>query len=136
MNHAYIRIGGVIMDIHEEGARKIAEFLDVMPRRIDEYETILDENPIWLRAQPGRRGALGRRRLALGVTGPMLRAAGVAADLRKDAPYCGYETYEFDVPVRQEADAYARYAVAPGRDARVDADRRAVPRSARRSRGP
>ncbi len=49
--------------------------------------------------------------LALGVTGPMLRAAGVPADLRKDMPYGGYETYDFDVPVRNDADAYARYAI-------------------------
>jgi NADH-quinone oxidoreductase subunit D len=111
MNHAYIRIGGVIMDIAEEGRSKIAEFLDVMPGRIDEYETILDENPIWLERNRGVGRLSSEDALELGVTGPMLRAAGVGIDVRKDEPYCGYETYEFDVPVREEADAYARYAV-------------------------
>jgi NADH-quinone oxidoreductase subunit D len=111
MNHAYIRIGGVIMDIHEEGRGKIADFLDVMPGRIDEYESILDENPIWLERNRGVGVLSAADALELGVTGPMLRAAGLPLDVRKDAPYCGYETYEFDVPVRDEADAYARYAV-------------------------
>jgi NADH-quinone oxidoreductase subunit D len=111
MNHAYIRIGGVIMDIHEEGRGKIAEFLDVMPSRIDEIETILNENPIWLERNQGVGMLSADDALELGVTGPMLRAAGVPADLRKDAPYSGYETYDFDVPLRQEADAYARYVI-------------------------
>jgi NADH-quinone oxidoreductase subunit D len=111
MNHAYIRIGGVIMDISEEGRGKIAEFLDVMPSRIDEYETILNENPIWLERNVGVGVLSGDDALELGVTGPMLRAAGVTADLRKDFPYSGYETYDFDVPVRDEADSYARYVV-------------------------
>ena len=111
MNHAYIRIGGVIMDISEEGRGKIADFLDVMPSRIDEYETILNDNPIWLERNVGVGVLSADDALELGVTGPMLRAAGVPADLRKDAPYSGYETYDFDVPVRREADAYARYAV-------------------------
>ena len=111
MNHAYIRIGGVIMDVGEEGRGKIAEFLDVMPSRIDEYETILNDNPIWLERNVGVGKLSAEDALELGVTGPMLRAAGVAADLRKDAPYSGYETYDFEVPVRSEADAYARYAV-------------------------
>jgi len=111
MNHNYIRIGGVIMDLHEEGVGKIRDFLDVMPQRIDELETILDENPIWIERNRGV-GLLGAEdALALGVTGPLLRAAGVAADLRKDMPYSGYETYDFDVPTRTEADCYARYAV-------------------------
>ena len=111
MNHAYIRIGGVIMDIHEEGRGKIAEFLDVMPSRIDEYETILNDNPIWIERNRGVGVLSADDALELGVTGPMLRSAGVAADVRKDAPYSGYETYDFDVPVRQEADAYARYSI-------------------------
>ena len=82
-----------------------------MPKRIDDYETLLNDNPIWLERNVGVGVLSAEDALALGVTGPMLRSAGVAADLRKDEPYCGYETYEFDVPVRTEADAYARYEI-------------------------
>ena len=109
MNHAYIRIGGVLMDLPDDGPRKIRELLDVMPRRIDEYDTLLSQNPIWLERNVGVGVLSAERCLELGVTGPVLRAAGVAADLRKDMPYSGYETYDFDVPVRTDADAYARY---------------------------
>jgi NADH-quinone oxidoreductase subunit D len=111
MNHNYIRIGGVIMDIERDGADKIRNFLKVMPGRIDEYQTILDRNPIWQERNVGIGKLSAGDALALGVTGPMLRAAGVAADLRKDAPYCGYETYDFDVPTRTEADSYSRYVI-------------------------
>jgi NADH-quinone oxidoreductase subunit D len=111
MNHAYIRIGGVIMDLPEDGAEQLRELLRVLPGRIDEYEDLLSANPIWLERNVGVAPLPAERCLELGVTGPILRAAGVAADLRKDEPYCGYETYEFDVPVRTEADAYARYLV-------------------------
>jgi NADH-quinone oxidoreductase subunit D len=111
MNHAYIRIGGVIMDIGDEGLRMIHRFLEDMPARIDDYETLLDENPIWLERNVGIGVLKADDALALGVTGPLLRSAGVPIDLRKDEPYCGYETYDFDVPVRTEADSYARYQV-------------------------
>ena len=82
-----------------------------MPKRIDDYETILNDNPIWLERNVGVGVLSAERALALGVTGPMLRAAGVPSDLRKDMPYCGYETYDFDVITRTEADAYARYRI-------------------------
>jgi NADH-quinone oxidoreductase subunit D len=111
MNHAYIRIGGVIMDLPDDGESRIRSFLDEMPRRIDEYEAILTENPIWLQRNVGVGTLSADQALELGVTGPILRAAGSAADVRKDEPYCGYETYEFDVPVEHGADAYARYLV-------------------------
>ena len=111
MNHAYIRPGGVIMDLPEDGPRRIARFLDAMPARIDDYERLLNDNPIWLERNVGVGVLPADEALALGVTGPLLRAAGVAVDLRKDEPYSGYETYDFDVPVRTEADSYARYLV-------------------------
>jgi len=111
MNHAYIRPGGVVMDLHEDGPRQIRDLLDVLPRRIDEYETLLNDNPIWRERNEGVAILPADRCLALGVTGPLLRAAGAAIDLRKDMPYCGYETFDFDVPTRTEADAYARYRV-------------------------
>jgi NADH-quinone oxidoreductase subunit D len=111
MNHAYIRIGGVLMDLPEDGPAAIRRLLKLLPRRIDEYETLLNENPIWLDRNRGVGVLPAEDALALGVTGPILRAAGVASDLRKDMPYGTYETYDFDVPTRTEADAYARYAV-------------------------
>jgi NADH-quinone oxidoreductase subunit D len=109
MNHAYIRIGGVIMDLPSDGTGMVRDFLEMMPGRIDEYETLLDDNPIWVERNRGVGVLTAEDCLALGVTGPILRAAGIPADLRKDVPYSGYETYEFDVPVATEADAYARY---------------------------
>ena len=111
MNHSYIRPGGVIMDLPPEGPRMIAKFLDTMPARIDDYERILNDNPIWLERNVGVGKLSAEDALALGVTGPILRSAGVPIDLRKDEPYSGYETYDFDVPVRTEADAYARYVI-------------------------
>ena len=111
MNHNYIRIGGVIMDIDDEGIPKIEKFLQEMPKRIDEYESILNENPIWLERNVGVGVLSAEDALAFGVTGPILRSAGVPADVRKDAPYSGYETYDFDVPVRTEGDAYGRYLI-------------------------
>jgi len=111
MNHAYIRPGGVIMDLPPDGARRIAKFLDTMPARIDDYERLLNDNPIWLERNVGVGMLSAEDALAFGVTGPLLRAAGAPVDLRKDEPYSGYETYDFDVPVRTEADSYARYVV-------------------------
>ena len=111
MNHNYIRIGGVIMDIDDEGLPKIRKFLQDMPKRIDDYETLLNDNPIWRERNVGVGKLNVEDALALGVTGPLLRAAGLAADVRKDAPYSGYETYEFDVPTRAEGDSYARYTL-------------------------
>jgi NADH-quinone oxidoreductase subunit D len=109
MNHSFIRPGGVIMDLPPDGPRMIARFLDTMPARIDDYERLLNENPIWLERNVGVGKLSAEDALALGVTGPILRSAGVPVDLRKDEPYSGYETYDFDVPVSTQADAYARY---------------------------
>ena len=111
MNHSYIRPGGVIMDLPPDGPRMIAKLLDTMPARIDDYERILNDNPIWLERNVGVGKLSAEDALAFGVTGPILRSAGVPIDLRKDEPYSGYETYDFDVPVRTEADAYSRYVI-------------------------
>ena len=111
MNHSYIRPGGVIMDLPPDGPRMIAKLLDTMPARIDDYERILNDNPIWLERNVDVGKLSAEDALAFGVTGPILRSAGVPIDLRKDEPYSGYETYDFDVPVRTEADAYSRYVI-------------------------
>ena len=111
MNHAYIRIGGLVMDLPEGAEAGILEFLRLMPERIGEYEDLLTDNPIWRERTQGIGKVPAQDLLALGVTGPLLRAAGVARDLRKDEPYSGYESYAFEVPVRTESDCYARYEV-------------------------
>jgi NADH-quinone oxidoreductase subunit D len=111
MNHSYIRIGGLAMDLPEGAEEKIRGFLKEMPKRIDEYEGLLSGNPIWLERNKGVGVLTSDQCLALGVTGPMLRAAGVAHDLRTAPPYSGYEQYDFEVPTRTEADCYARYEV-------------------------
>jgi NADH-quinone oxidoreductase subunit D len=111
MNHAYVRIGGVVMDLPDGGLDHIGDFLAMMPGRIREYENLLSKNPIWLERNVGVGVLPAAEALSFGVTGPILRAAGLARDVRKDEPYCGYETYEFDVPVREAGDCYARFEV-------------------------
>ena len=109
MNHAWVRPGGVSQDMPEGTESKIRAFVDEMRRKADEYEDLLTNNPIWIERTRGI-GVLDERQcLDLGVTGPMLRASGLALDVRKTEPYCGYERYEFEVPTATGADVYARY---------------------------
>jgi NADH-quinone oxidoreductase subunit D len=111
MNHAYVRVGGLSMDLPDGAVERIRDFLRVLPGRIHEYEGLLSGNPIWRQRTVGIGYVSPEDLLALGVTGPMLRAAGTPWDLRKDMPFAGYETYEFDVPTRTEGDCFARYEV-------------------------
>jgi NADH-quinone oxidoreductase subunit D len=111
MNMAYIRPGGVAQDVPPEAITKIREFLKLMPRKLKEYEDLLSGQPIWRERTQGVAVLDVTGCLALGVTGPVLRSAGLAWDLRKTQPYCGYENYEFDVPVRETGDVWARYEV-------------------------
>ncbi|MEX2458609.1 MAG: NADH dehydrogenase (quinone) subunit D, partial [Actinomycetota bacterium] len=111
MNHAYVRIGGLVMDLPEGGIDMIRGFLETMPGRIDEYEALLSENPIWLERNVGVGHLSPEDAIGLGVTGPMLRASGVAHDLRRDEPYLGYQDYDFEVVTRTEGDCYARYMI-------------------------
>lgn len=111
MNHAYNRVGGVVMDLPDGADAKIREFLAIMPGRIDEYETLLNENPIWVERTQGVGYLSPERIAAWNVTGPVARAAGIARDLRKEEPYGIYEAFEFDVPTQTASDCYARYLV-------------------------
>jgi NADH-quinone oxidoreductase subunit D len=111
MNHAYIRIGGVVMDLPPESTERIGDFLDMMPGRIHEFETLLSANPIWLERNVGVGVLPPEDALRFGVTGPTLRASGVPRDVRKDEPYGGYDSYDFDVITRGTADCFARYEV-------------------------
>jgi len=111
MNHAYVRPGGVAQDLPPGAVEKIRELITILPKRIDGYETLLTGQPIWKARQVGIGVLDAAGCIALGVTGPMLRAAGIPWDLRKEQPYCGYENYEFDVPTRTDGDCWARYEV-------------------------
>lgn len=111
MNHAFIRPGGVAADLPDGVEDKIAAVLDALPAQIDEVEALLTENPIW-KARTKGIGYLDLTGcMALGVTGPVLRSTGLPQDLRKSAPYCGYENYDFDVVTDSACDSYGRYLI-------------------------
>jgi NADH-quinone oxidoreductase subunit D len=111
MMTSYFRIGGLALEAPLDFFPRTRAFLDAMPARIDEYEDILTGNPIWM----GRLKNVGHLSaadaIALGVTGPPLRASGVDWDLRRDMPYSSYEKFQFKVPVSQDCDVWARYVV-------------------------
>ncbi len=111
MNHSYIRPGGVVMDLPPGSLEQVGDFLRRMPGRIHEYEALLSRNPIWVERNVGIGVLPAADAIGFGVTGPALRASGVARDVRKDEPYSDYETFEFDVPVRVAGDCYARFEV-------------------------
>ncbi|MFI7419310.1 NADH-quinone oxidoreductase subunit D [Nonomuraea sp. NPDC049684] len=111
MNHAYVRPGGVSVDLPAGAVDKVGEFLKEMPKRIKDIRKLLDENPVYVRRtrDVGYLDLTGC--MALGITGPILRAAGLPWDLRKSQPYSGYETYEFEVATERGCDVYSRYLV-------------------------
>jgi len=111
MNMAYVRPGGVVQDLPEEAVGKIRDFVKTMPGHIKTYEDLLSGNPVW-RARIQGVGFLDLTgAMALGITGPVLRSAGLPWDLRKTEPYCGYENYDFDVPTQTTGDVWGRYLV-------------------------
>jgi NADH-quinone oxidoreductase subunit D len=114
MNHAYVRPGGLAQDVPDEAIARIREFLRFMPDRLESYEALLSGNPIWQQRTQGVAVLDATGCLALGITGPVLRSAGLPWDLRKTMPYLGYETYDFDVPTSTDADVWGRYQVRLG----------------------
>jgi NADH-quinone oxidoreductase subunit D len=111
MNHAYVRPGGVSQDLPSGAIEKLREFLAVMPHQLGDIRALLDAAPIYLARTRNIAFLDVAGCMALGVTGPILRAAGLPWDLRKSQPYCGYETYEFDVPTQSSCDVFGRYMV-------------------------
>jgi len=111
MNHNYIMPGGVWQDLPDGWRTPVEDFLAIFPGRLAEYGELLTGNPIWRQRTQGV-AVIGRSQaIALGASGPTLRACGVAWDIRKAFPYSGIDRYEFDVPTRTEGDVFARYAV-------------------------
>jgi NADH-quinone oxidoreductase subunit D len=111
MHTRYFQVGGVIEDIPPGFERKLREFLKIMPARADQYGAILRSNEIVLRRLRGTCELGADELLALGVTGPLLRAAGRPWDLRKAMPYSSYEDFSFKIPVGEVGDNYDRFAV-------------------------
>jgi NADH-quinone oxidoreductase subunit D len=111
MMTSYIRIGGLALEPPAGWREMVKKFLDMMPGRIDEYETLLTKNRIWMGRLEGVGYLPPDELIALSTTGPGLRAAGIPYDNRKMFPYCSYEEFDFDVPTRTESDAFARYLV-------------------------
>jgi NADH-quinone oxidoreductase subunit D len=111
MMTTYIRPGGLWRDVPVEFEATVRNFIKIFPSRVDEYERLLTKNPILLRRTKGIGILKPEVALQYGVTGPMLRASGIAHDLRKAQPYSGYEQYEFIVPTQTGCDTYARYLV-------------------------
>ncbi len=109
MMTSYFRIGGLALPHPRGWQKRVKDFVDIFASRVDQYEELLTNNRIWT----GRTKGIGyislEDMLDLGVTGPMLRAAGLKVDARKDTPYSSYEKFDFEVPTRTENDVYARY---------------------------
>ena len=109
MMASYFRPGGLWRDVPEDFEPAVRRFLDFFPERIEEYEALLKENPIFLRRTKGIGVISAEQALAWGVTGPGLRATGVDWDIRKSLPYLTYDQYDFDVPLGENGDVYDRY---------------------------
>ena len=108
---SWIVPGGLRGDAPEGWFERCAAVVDELPMRFGEYETLLDQNPIWRERTQGVGCITVDECLNLGVSGPTLRASGLAYDVRKVAPYCGFERYDFHVPVGTFGDVYDRYRV-------------------------
>jgi NADH-quinone oxidoreductase subunit D len=111
MNHNYICPGGVWQDLPEGWETPVLDFIELFPHRLKEYEDLLTDNPIWRQRTEKVAFISKEDALALGVTGPTLRACGVPWDIRKAFPYSGIEQYEFEVPTATDGDVFSRYAV-------------------------
>ncbi len=111
MMASYFRVGGLAADLPPGFEDKVQAFLETFPARLQEYEALLTENPLWRQRTVGI-GAISREdAIAMGLSGPGLRACGVAYDVRKAHPYSSYERYQFDVPLGKVGDVYDRYMV-------------------------
>ena len=111
MNHNYIRPGGVAADLPADWRDDVSRLIELIEPRLDEYDTLLTGQPIWRERLQGVGVISAAEAVALGVTGPMLRGAGMAWDLRRDEPYLFYDQVDFDVIVGMHGDCYDRYAI-------------------------
>jgi len=111
MMTTYVRPGGLWRDVPAQFNELVQQVIDIMPRRIDEYESLLTKNTLFLERTKGIGAIDVPTCLQWNISGPTLRAAGLAQDLRKTNPYCGFEQYDFEVPTQTKGDVYSRYLV-------------------------
>ena len=111
MMTSYLRIGGLALEAPRGWEKAVDRFLESFPSRVDQYEDLLKSNPIWVNRTKNVGFLAVEEMLDLGITGPMLRAAGLRTDARKDQPYTGYDEFDFEVPTETDNDVYARYRV-------------------------
>jgi NADH-quinone oxidoreductase subunit D len=111
MHTRYFQVGGLAEDVPRGFYDECRKFVDLMPGAVDEYERLVNRNQIWLERTQGVGLLSADDAVALGQSGPVLRASGVDWDLRRDDPYLAYDEVDFRVPVLQEGDVYARYRI-------------------------
>ncbi|MDQ3750499.1 MAG: NADH dehydrogenase (quinone) subunit D [Acidobacteriota bacterium] len=111
MTPSYFRIGGLMMDLPAGFERRTKQFLEDFPAALDQLETLVTGNTIWQSRTKGIGIITAEEAIDWGLTGPCLRGSGVNLDLRRDNPYSGYETYDFEVPVEPDGDVWARFRV-------------------------
>ena len=111
MTPSYYRIGGLMMDLPAGFDRRVKQFLDDFPAAMEMLETLVSGNTIWQSRTKGIGLITAEEAIDWGLTGPCLRGSGVNLDLRRDNPYSGYETYDFEIPVEPDGDVWARFRV-------------------------
>ena len=111
MMSTYFRIGGLAYDLPEDFDRKVRNILKVLPDRIKDYERLLTDNKIFRKRTIGVAYISAEDAVNCGLTGPTLRGSGVNYDVRKTNPYCGYDKFQFDVPLGKNGDVYDRYLI-------------------------
>ncbi|MDE2490628.1 MAG: NADH-quinone oxidoreductase subunit D [Elusimicrobia bacterium] len=109
LTYNYIRLGGVMLDVPPEWLKRAAEFVEYLKPRLDEYDSLLSYNPIFMARTQGVGLVSAEEAVAWGLTGPNLRGSGVDYDVRRHDPYCGYEAYDFEVPLGEKGSCWDRY---------------------------
>jgi NADH-quinone oxidoreductase subunit D len=109
MMTSFIRVGGLMADVPDEFGGMVEQVITTFPKRIDEYELLITNNPIWVERTKGLGVITAEEAMSYGASGPVLRGSGVAYDLRKAQPYSSYDHFEFDIPIGSHGDVYDRY---------------------------
>jgi NADH-quinone oxidoreductase subunit D len=111
MMSSYFRVGGLMADLPDGFDRAVDQILREFPHRFDEYEDLLTDNPLWIQRLKGIGVIKAEEAVAWGLSGPIVRACGLAWDLRKSNPYSGYDRFDFEIALGRAGDAYDRYLV-------------------------